>query len=563
MAKLYPEYLPEYIISDPGRQAECKVYSVLKTLSDKYTVFYSIHWESIEQSGAQEGEADFIIVHPDMGMVILEVKGGAIRYDGETNEWFSQSMAGNVYKITDPVAQGYRNRYHLEEEFRRLPGWPEGEFNIENAVCFPDTFVDGLYMRPDLLRELIIDRKDMDDIRASVLRVYQKSFGRHLTTRDFGQKRMQMVIHYLAQSFELRTPLGVEIEYEDQKLIQLTEQQFMALSLLGDRRRVAIGGCAGSGKTMLAVEKARQFSELNMNVLLICFNAPLAEYLRRRLPKVDIYHFHELCRQAAKQIDLSLPRNIDEQEYFENALPEALLKAANTMGRIYDAIIIDEGQDFKENYWIALESLLKENGYLYIFYDNNQNLYNGTLDFGGLIQEQPFQLTQNCRNTLFIHNIVVKYHSNPNSIKSSGPLGRPPEVVAYNGEPECLQEVRKALHRFIVDEHIDFADIAVLTPRGRNTTQLTDDAPMGNFKLSPFPSSDRGVVQATSIFLFKGLEKRIIILAEIDDHITHNADVLMYVGCSRARTHLMILHDVNAPVDLIERLASKGARNEI
>ncbi len=149
------------------------------------------------------------------------------------------------------------------------------------------------------------------------------------------------------------------MNYEDQKLVQLTEQQFVALSLLGDRKRVAIGGCAGSGKTMLALEKARQFSELGMNVLLTCFNAPLAEYLKHRLPNVDVYNFHEFCRQAAKKAEQPLPRNVNEQEYYENVLPEALLKAADKIGRVYDAIIIDEGQDFKDNYWVAIGSIIE------------------------------------------------------------------------------------------------------------------------------------------------------------------------------------------------------------
>jgi hypothetical protein len=446
--------------------------------------------------------------------------------------------------------------HQIFEEFKRLPGWPDGEYNFDNAVCFPDTFVDGLKLRPNLPREIIIDRKDMEDIKTSVLRVFQTLFGRNLAHRVFGPKRMQMVVHFLAQSFELRTPLGVEIEYEDQQLIQLTEQQFMALSLLGDRRRVAIGGCAGSGKTMLAVEKARQFSELGMNVLLTCFNAPLADYLQHRLPNIDVYHFHEFCRQAAKQADLPLPRNTDDQDYFENVLPETLLKAANTIGRVYDAIIIDEGQDFKENYWIALESLLKENGYLYIFYDNNQNLYEGSLDFGGLVPEQPFQLTQNCRNTQSIHNTVVRFHSNPQALKCGGPLGRPPEALTYSGDAECLSELQKVLHQLVIDEHIPIGDIAILTPRGRETTRLTEGTVLGNFKLSPYPSSNRNVIQATSVFLFKGLEKRVIILAELDARTNINMDVLMYVGCSRARTHLIILHDIEAPGHVIDRLTS-------
>ncbi len=100
MAKLFPEYLPESITSNPARQAECKVFSILKTLPDKYTVYYSIHWESIEQWGAREGEADFIIVHPIWGLLYWKSREERSAMMEILIYWFSQSRGGDLYEIT-------------------------------------------------------------------------------------------------------------------------------------------------------------------------------------------------------------------------------------------------------------------------------------------------------------------------------------------------------------------------------------------------------------------------------------------------------------------------------
>jgi hypothetical protein len=120
MAKIYPERPPQSIIDDPFRNAEMKVFNVLKTLPERYRVFYSMHWQDFnEESGVQEGEADFVIAHPDMGVIVLEVKGGGISYDAEFDQWFSQSRDGVSHKIKDPVGQGRRNHYEIR---RNLTG---------------------------------------------------------------------------------------------------------------------------------------------------------------------------------------------------------------------------------------------------------------------------------------------------------------------------------------------------------------------------------------------------------------------------------------------------------
>ena len=123
----------------------------------------------------------------------------------------------------------------------------------------------------------------------------------------------------------------------------------------------------------------------------------MANYLESRLLDTTVTNFHSLCQQAAQQIHYRINYTQDKDKLFTETYPQILFDASEEMGRVYDAIIVDEGQDFHENYWIALESLLKREGYLYIFFDDNQNIFQGSEDFGGLITEEPFSLTQNCR----------------------------------------------------------------------------------------------------------------------------------------------------------------------
>ncbi|NMC28852.1 MAG: ATP-binding domain-containing protein [Pelolinea sp.] len=64
----------------------------------------------------------------------------------------------------------------------------------------------------------------------------------------------------------------------------------------------------------------------------------------------------------------------------------------------------------------------------------------------------------------------------------------------------------------------------------------------------------RSKIQATSVYKFKGLEKKVVILAEIDNHTNYNHDMVMYVGCSRARVHLIILSDEKTPNQIGDRI---------
>lgn len=57
--------------------------------------------------------------------------------------------------------------------------------------------------------------------------------------------------------------------------------------------------------------------------------------------------------------------------------PFALASSTEILGEKYDAVIIDEGQDFKDEFWLSISKLFEneDHGDFYIFYDDNQKLY--------------------------------------------------------------------------------------------------------------------------------------------------------------------------------------------
>lgn len=553
MAIVFPEHLPKYVTDDPARDGEKKVYAALETLPDSYHVYYSVHWQKISNElGMAEGEADFVITHANKGIIVLEVKGGGIDFDAQNGTWVSQSRSKNTHVINDPIMQGSRNHHELQKKLESLPGWPDRLINIQHAVCFPDIRVtQKQFLKVDLPREMIIDANDLDQITISIEQLFASCFGKKMSNGAPGPACLALVEKMLANSFHIKTTLGIELRDEDERLVELTEQQFNMLTLLGDRKRVAISGCAGSGKTMLALYKAKQFAELGLKALLVCFTPPITDYLRPRLPpEVDVCGFHELCNKMVMQEGIKLKPNIDKHELYDTILPEALFDAAVKIGRIYDAIIVDEGQDFQENYWIGLEALLKQDGYLYIFYDDNQNLYQEEGKFGGLISEPSFPLTQNCRNTKSIHEIVIKFYNNPDRLKCFCPKGRKPEWHTYTDFEDLSKQLQKKLDYLVNEEQINNDEIVILTPHGETNTKLVPGLKMGNFTLTDKPVNDKLSIQATSVYKFKGLDKRIVIFAELDREKDFNKEMVFYVGFSRARNHLIVFGADNVPETL-------------
>lgn len=551
MAKIYPERLPENIKSDPKRSAEINVYRAFQKLDDDYRVFYSASWQQRKiNQAAVDGEADFIVAHPKMGIVVFEVKGGGIALDANTGEWTSTDRNDQVHVIKDPIDQARRNRYALKEKLFDLPGWDQTKFlNMGQAVIFPDIIVPKQSLKPDLPREIIIDHHDLEEIDLVIPQIMRYYSSSDVSIGSLSHIRLSMLEKLLAKSFSISTPMGVEINILEDKLIELTDDQMRILDFLGTRRKAAIKGCAGSGKTMLAVEKARRLFEEGFDVLLVCFNNALATYLSDKLPNISVVTFHQLCDALVKEADISPQKSKDIHDYYDRVLPEAGFDAAVALGKKFDAIIVDEGQDFREEYWMVINALIDDNdGILYIFYDDNQNLYKGS-PINTVIEEEPFLLTENCRNTKLIHELVRNFHKDKEQIESRSPVGFQPEIIYFTSEIHLKNKLQSLLHKLVNEEHIYTDDIVILTPHSQAKTMIKSGLRLGNFVITENAIKHNNQIQCTSVYKFKGLESKVIFLVEIGPQILERIKEIMYVGCSRAKSYLILMIDNNLQHD--------------
>lgn len=544
--------IPKQPKADTKSQAELRLFAALETqLSNDYTVFHSVSWQLRDpSSGVKDGETDFLVVHPNFGILIVEVKGGRIRYAGLEDQWYS-----NNEPIKDPFKQGRTNKYSLLQKLGELSAWRNRWITIGYAAAFPDVAVKG-DLRLDAPRELILDATDMAHLAEWVRQALAFLRGRRPDDTPLGANGIAELIKTLSPSVDLPPLLSVEIEEQAQEQERLTREQFSMLDFLGRHRRAAISGCAGSGKTMLAYEKARRLAEQDFKVLLTCFNVALAERLLwesegTRPANLTIVNFHRLADELVQQAGFTTgPYNTT---YFEKILPERLVEAVDKLGAQFDAIVVDEGQDFNDNWWLPLQCLLHDpdQGILYVFFDDNQNIYQGTEQIP--LAAAPFPLTHNCRNTQSIHQQVSQFYRSDVMPTAMGPQGRPVEQHSYPNPADLKRLLRQTLHRLIIDENVPAWDIVVLTPKSREHSQMWGFGALGNFRLVDTPTDASGEVHCTTIHKFKGLESPVVILAEIDNHQIWNLPALLYVGCSRARNHLTLL----TAADLSAKIAAQ------
>lgn len=551
MAHIYPKRLNP----DTKSEAERRLYERFAgDLPDDYTVFHSVRWLARDsRSGARDGEADFVLAHPDLGILVVEAKGGLIRYDGTLGQWYSNNTA-----IADPFAQAERNKYSLLEMLKASRGLRDRRIPIGHAVAFPDCVAER-DLRSDAPREIILDATDMPRLKQWVERAFAFYSPPPQQLTSLGPEGVRTLIDLLSPSVELRRPLGMAIEGEAEAIIRLTEEQFQVLSLLRHQRRAAICGCAGSGKTMLAMEQARRLSEQGFRVLLTCFNAPLAESLRAQRPAesaYDVVHFHGLCREMAARAgrQVPTPNGPADHRYYSEVLPEVLLDAATTLGPQYDAVIVDEGQDFESHWWIPLLALLedRERGVFYVFFDDNQNLYQTERTLPPELAR--YSLHRNCRNTQAIHRAFLPFYRSDIAPEAAGPEGRRPQVMFYRTDLQLRQLLANLLHQLIDRERVHPSDVVILTPRSEPRSLLTQWGSAGNWRFTTTWPPEPGQVRYQSIYHFKGLEAPVVILAEFRPAAEQDADTLLYVGCSRARHHLVILADECLPEEVKARL---------
>ena len=538
MAKMYPERLPEGLASD----AEYDLFATFEQeLDEHFTVFAGVKWLlKGRQRGAIQGEADFIIAHPDRGLLVLEVKGGDISRDGGTGQWHSVDRHGYRHVISYPIDQARRNSFALEDKLAEAPATSMLTYPIGHAVALPYARLKHAALGLNAPSQIIIDQDDFGAMQQAVERVMAFMLGDRQDR--IGSKAIRALADVISPSWEIQVALKSQLREERERFRTLTEEQFFLLDMLAGHRRALIDGCAGSGKTFLAIEKARRLANEGFDTLLTCFNRNLATSIRESLnpmpPNLRVQHFHELAYEFAEQAGLPNDGPGDDSDrYFAETLPTLLLDAIDRLPDRFGAIIVDEGQDFQAVWWLPIESLLRSpDGIWYVFYDGRQNIYTDGMSLP--FESEPHFLPVNLRNTQAIHRLIEPFYAG-RTVRCRGPEGRPPKVITTTNSAEAL---RQELHRLVTTEGIPSNDIVVLTGMSQRRSGWLEGHKLGNLSLTWESQPGTNQIRVATVHRFKGLERPVVLVTELDDSAGGpRHDHLRLVACSRASSELILI----------------------
>ena len=259
MARMYPPRLHD---ADVKSNAERKVFAALRDgLDDDWEVFHSTSWVGRDaEAGASDGEIDFVLVHPRRAIVALEVKGGGI--ECQYGAWYRLPAGGGPREqMRDPFQVALDHRYELSRLLDEQDGFEAAKTCIVHALALPDVTVHQLALAPDAPRELLIDRNEVAaGIAGALDRVLSFHAGRRDGKQSPGDDGAAVVRDVIAPDVRIEVPMAEQFLEEEEALITLTHEQSMLLASLKRNRRLAVYGCAGSGKTMLAVEHAKRLA---------------------------------------------------------------------------------------------------------------------------------------------------------------------------------------------------------------------------------------------------------------------------------------------------------------
>ena len=208
-----------------------------------------------------------------------------------------------------------------------------------------------------------------------------------------------------------------------------------------------------TGKTLLAIAKAQSLAASGLRTLLVCYNRALKDWLVQNLSDefgslLSIQTYHNLVAEFCEKANIQFIEGgkSPDQKFWDEVAPERLMDACDGLAcdQKFDAVIVDEAQDFKSLWWDSLESVFRDpddKSCYYVFYDPRQNLY--VKDSVELPSElgPPYPLSTNCRNTVKIAQHCASIINERVKTNSNSPSGISPEI---HSEPDWQSGFRKA-----------------------------------------------------------------------------------------------------------------------
>lgn len=553
MAKMIPAQLS----SDVHSHGEREVFEALRDkLPPEYTVFHSLEWSKWNGTHLEHGEGDFVVFHPEKGMLSIEVKSGGVKCEG--NSWkYIRHHDGVECDMTDPLSQADKcMRYLIDIVNGFLAGKSDSSGRwlkcyIEAAVWFPSIRTGEVKGRLPLKYhpEIVLYKEALENPQKAI----DDLFEFHGCPRDTNLTPgvASQIVRHLAPHYQAIPTLYSRRLDQEERFERLTNAQKSLIDYLDEQESAAIKGAAGTGKTVLALEKARRLAK-DGKVLFICYNA----FLRQSLIDVQDEHRDEYGNISFYNLKaLSVKHSADI---------DSILANPDRYGWDYKHVVIDEAQDILNDHIVALRLYtMSKKGSFYVFFDENQYVQGGSYrgeesylasdsdEDEEVREESPsgwlddmecrLVLNTNCRNTLPIAKTSGKtINKAPRTLKAEN-VGEKPRLALCGSKREALKTISKAIDRYKDEAQIEYSQICILTLKTTKASILNGEDRIGKHRIVS-ERGDDGVLFTTAR-RFKGLEADAVIIVDMDESSfeTSRDKMLFYVGASRAKHYLDIV----------------------
>lgn len=557
-------------------RSEMAIFDMASCLDEKWNVWMNVHLNFAVRGRGNDvdREVDCILYHKKYGMLLIECKDGQISTEesqGSENGFVWKQ--GNRVMERSPVQQVQSLIYPLHDHFSGMFPKDEGagyhRVRVQWAVCFADMDSVGKIGSNAMQPKRAILKSDLKSYNTlerkvkKILEMKEESRGGNPFPNDeLSVENFDRLVSFLGCFDEPSWPELWDMQAEAR--VRPTEIQEMLMESIVRNPRMRIEGVAGSGKSLLVQWEATRLAREGKRVVVLCYNDLLAEHMQQNFveagldeSQVVMSGFHKL---AAKYVRLAKVKGVarkepddakEKAEYFESMsvfFKEALEKLRGKKNRFFDALIVDEGQDFANDWLDTALLLLKdpEKGIVRFFYDSKQTLYKGREVLGNaainampvMVLKRGFRSTKKILN--WVHDVTdIRIPCYEDTVP-----GREVDVRLYD-KPEDQVEMLRKVVLDLKKKGVEPKDILVVSLRSKNHSglaSLNDDV----FQWSDVSDSLNSLaINMVSAYRYKGLDKRVVILTDLepsknDPGAPHSNANLILVGATRAKEHLVV-----------------------
>ncbi|HYV20044.1 MAG TPA: NERD domain-containing protein [Verrucomicrobiae bacterium] len=559
MAQMIPEYLP-----DGASQGERRVFAALQSLSDDVIVYY--------EPVIRRRYPDFIVIAPTIGVIVIEVKGiplNAITH-ADTHH-IVYTHGGHQQDQPHPSRQALAYQRDLMNTCHTHPSAVALKRAGQFAFAFGHLAILTSMRRADLEASpwahlfpegetLCADEFDaLAGNPSALMAALEAAMPPDVPLFRIPPERMRALRSVVSPASRVETgflfgdtPPKVSVDVLD------LEQERVARQL-GSGHRI-IYGVPGSGKTIVLIAAARLLAEANMSVLMLCFNRTLQQYLAMTLKRHANVAVHTFGVWGRMQ---GAPADLKDMDAFGRGVLSIVESGRGDSGK-YDAVLIDEGQDFPTSWFRSAVLALKEpaDGTLIIAYDLSQNLYRSKLPnwskVGVKAQGRTKRFALNYRNTREIVSAAwsfgVAESSGDEDLPHAVALRRencqrfgawPTVIQVASQDAQVSRCVQIASDLMNGADRLAAQDVMVLC-----MTNALRDRIAAEFDRRSLP------VTVSTIHGARGLQAKAVILAAAEDLQGDDGRALMYVALTRPTDRLFVLwsHDTPFVKELIRNL---------